>query len=171
MVLGAPAVAEGSVAQSGRDVRLWPRHTFELMSPLSKQAARDAMAACTGPERRFAPIGLPDSRNDLRFYGRVEGDTFHVRRVMGYTNLFAPRASGVITATGSGSRITVTMDARGAFVLTLGIWTAFVLIVFFTVMLPAIIIFILPAYVLGLSMYAFEADLQRRSLHRIFHAR
>jgi hypothetical protein len=90
---------------------------------------------------------------------------------MGYTNLFAPRTSGVIAANGAGSRITITMDGRSNFAFTLGVWTAFVLIVFFTVMLPAIIIFIAPAYVLGISMYAFEADLQRRSLRRIFHAR
>jgi hypothetical protein len=171
MVLGAPALAQGSLAQSGRDVRFWPRHTFEFSSPLSKQAAREALVACVGPERRFAPIGLPDSRNDLRFYGRIDGDAFSIRRVMGYTNLFAPRTSGVIEAAERGSRITVTMDGRGNFAFWFGVWAVFVLIVFLNVMLPALIIFIFPAYVLGISMYAFEADLQRRSLRRIFHAR
>jgi hypothetical protein len=171
MVLGPPPLAEGSLAQSGRDVRLWPDHTFELTSPLSKKAALEALAACTEPERGFASIGLPNRRNDLRFHGAIEGDTFRIRRIMGYTNMFAPLTTGAIETNGAGSRITIRMDARRDFAFTLGIWSAFILIVFFNVLAPAIILFIAPAYVLAISMYGYEADLQRRSLRRIFHVR
>lgn len=170
MVLGPPALAQGSLAQGGRDVNLWPALSFEIVSPLGPQAARQALAAHTGPPRRFAPIGLPSRANDMHFHGTVDAAGFQIMRITGYANVFAPHTSGAIEANGAGSRIAVRMDGQRAFLVMLGVWSAFIVIAFINVLLPAALLFIPPAYVLALAMFNFEARLQRRALRTIFRA-
>lgn len=83
-----------------------PFHRFEIVSPLDRQAAVDAMKAHVEPENWFR-FGGP--RDNARFEGTIDGDGFHVRRIIGYRNSFLPVIDGKIHAGASGSRIEVQM--------------------------------------------------------------
>jgi hypothetical protein len=108
MVLGPSALAEGSVGESGGDVKLLPFHRFEINSPLDRQAALAAMAAHT-EDRKWFRWRWPNSKNDDRFEGQLNADGFHVRRIIGYRNSFLPVVDGVVHASGRGSRVEITM--------------------------------------------------------------
>jgi len=83
-----------------------PFHRFEIVSPLDRQAALDAMKAHTEPENWFR-FGGP--RDNARFEGEISGEGFHVRRIIGYRNSFLPVIDAKVHGGASGSRIEVQM--------------------------------------------------------------
>ena len=99
MVLGAPALAQGSLDAGGRDVKWLPYHRFELNAPMKANEALDAMRERTEPAQLFR-WRWTDSNNDSRFEGEVTAAGFNVRRVLGYRNSFAPRVIGEVQPQG-----------------------------------------------------------------------
>jgi len=169
MVLGASALAEGSLAQGGSGVNWLPYHRFELNSPLKPAEALAAMSAHTEPERFFR-VGWPNGANDKRFEGNVSADAFHVRRVIGYRNSFLPVVDGRVSAAGRGSRVTITMRPFVFVFVFAAIWTIACLFMLFS-----------PAWWFGPLMFAFlylmtmggfwwEASRQVQTLREIFQA-
>jgi len=85
-----------------------PFHRFEIISQLKRQDALQALRARLEPVRMFR-ARWPNRANDKRFEGKISDDGFEVRRVLGYNNPFAPRATGLVNGAGVGSVIQVTM--------------------------------------------------------------
>jgi hypothetical protein len=170
MVLGAPALAEERMGQSGRDVKLVPYHRFEITSPLKREDALAAMAKHVEPVSWFR-FGWPNSANDKRFEGEVTIDGFNVRRVMGYRNSFMPVVRGEVQSAGAMSRIIVTMRPFIFVIVFCAIWCVAVItgltagsqIWFAAVML----IFL---YLMVMGGFWFEASKQEQALKEIFRA-
>jgi hypothetical protein len=173
MVLGASALAEGSVGEGGCDVKWLPHHRFEIDSPLKADAAMAAMAAHTEPENWFR-FTWPSSANNTRFEGSVTTDGFHVRRVAGYRNSFLPVIDGEIHAAGRGSRIQVRMRMFVFVYAFLAFWIAALLAGaasfqsapgFFFALLMLVFV-----YGMTLGGFWYEANRQERTLREIFQA-
>ena len=176
MVLGSPALAEGSMESGGRDVKWVPQHRFEIQSPLSPSAAIDALKAHVEARRMFR-IGFPSAANDKRFQGVVAADSFQITRVIGYRNSFLPQVSGKIRGAGSRSMIEVEMALFApVIVLVIAIMAMLLLIigaVAFEGDLPALAsLLIMPGLAYGAVLWAFwfEAEKQERGLREIFQA-
>ena len=103
-----------------------PFHRFEITSQLKRQDALHALHTHLEPVRMFR-ARWPNSKNDRRFEGKLSDDGFEIRRVLGYNNPFAPRATGSVIGAGVGSVIAVKMKpsipvvAFAALWLTLGL--------------------------------------------------
>lgn len=112
MVLGAPALAERGVATGGSDVNLPVLHRLEFESPLSVDAAAAAISSRTEPRNWFRmqfSIGFWTLgwKGDDQYEGQTLGSEFHIVRIMGYQNMFAPELHGTIHRHGKGSRILI----------------------------------------------------------------
>jgi hypothetical protein len=149
-----------------------PHHRFEIVSPLARQAAFEAMKAHVEPENWFR-IGWPNSANDKRFEGTISGDGFHVRRVIGYRNSFLPVIDATFHPGASGTRIQVQMRM---FIFVYGfcaIWlTAMISTVFasegpFRLLAIGMIAFL---YIMTMLGFWIEAGKQERTLRDIFKA-
>jgi hypothetical protein len=173
MVLGAPALAEGGVAQGRRDVKWLPYHRFEIASPLSLQAAMDAMRAHVEPVKWFR-WRWPSAHNDDRFEGEIGADSFHARRILGYRNSFAPEIRGTISATGRHARVTIEMKPSALVLAFLAVWTTGIVAGSVAligadpslVWLPLLMLAF--AYLMTLGGFWFEATKQERVLRQIF---
>lgn len=149
-----------------------PHHSFEIVSPLDRQAAFEAMKAHVEPENWFR-IGWPNSANDKRFEGTISGDGFHVRRVIGYRNSFLPVIDATFHAGASGTRIQVQMRMFIFVYAFCAIWVAGALTAMTVggapglLIAPALIVFLW-----GMTMAGFwlEAGKQERTLRQIFRA-
>lgn len=176
MVLGASALAEGSVASGRRDVRWTPHHRFEIQSKLSQTAAIEALKAHVEARRLFR-IGLPSSANDKRFQGEVGLDSFSITRVIGYRNSFLPTVTGKVQAVGSRLVISVDMQLHVIALVLMIIIGAMLLLVVGAVTYEADVmglmsLLIMPVLAYGIMNFAFwfEADKQERALREIFQA-
>jgi hypothetical protein len=177
MVLGAPALAEGSLDDGGRDVKWFPHHRFEIASPLSPSAALDALKAHV-EERAMFRVGMwPSSKNDNRFQGVVTADGFEISRIIGYRNSFLPVVTGKVRGAGSRSTISIEMKLHSlVIVLLIAIMVPFLLTVGFLAFEPdafeTLSLLLLPglAYLGVLWGFWFEAEKQERVLREIFRA-
>ena len=172
MVLGAPALAEGSVDAGGCDVRLLPYHRFELSSPMKANDALDAMRARTEPVQWFR-WQWPNSNNDKRFEGEITATGFNVRRVLGYRNSFAPRVIGEVQSQGAMSRIVVTMRPHAFVLAFVAVWVALfgVGVWFSSGGAPWFAaLMIVAGYLLVSGGFWFEANKQEGVLREIFRA-
>jgi hypothetical protein len=178
MVLGAPALAEGSVVASRRGVRLIPHHRFEIQSPLSAQAALEALKTHVEPRAMFR-VGLwPSSKNDYRFQGDVSADGFRISRIIGYRNSFLPEVIGHVRGSGARSAIAVEMKLHSIVILLLiAIMGPLLLMLGAFLYEPEaaglLSLLLLPALAYGAVLWAFwfEAEKQERVLREIFQAR
>lgn len=133
MVLGAPALAERGVARSGRNVNVPVLHRLEFESPLSADAAAAAISART-EARNFFRMRLTIGfwtvgwTGDDQYEGETLGSEFHIVRIMGYSNMFAPELHGTIHRHGKGSRILIDMRPQLFAVVISAILIAFFLI-------------------------------------------
>jgi hypothetical protein len=175
MVLGASAVAEGSVEGGGRVVKWWPHHRFEIQSALAPTAALDALKAHVEARRMFR-VGLPSSKNDKRFQGVVGADSFEITRVIGYRNSFLPQVSGKIRGAGSRSVVDVEMALFAPVIILLIVIMAMLLLMVGAVAFEADVmgllsLVLLPALAYGAVLWAFwfEAEKQERALREIFN--
>ena len=85
---------------------LLPYEKFELCSPLSPGESLATLAESTEPRKlvRFF------ARSRRPFEGEVIGDTFEIRRIIGYGNSFLPQISGSVGPNvNGGSRIAIRM--------------------------------------------------------------
>ncbi len=176
MVLGAPALAEGSVESSGGHVKWVPQHRFEIQSSLSPSAAIEALKGHV-EARRMLRVGFPSSANDKRFQGVVGADDFQITRVIGYRNSFLPQVSGKVRGVGSRSVIDVEMALFApVIILVIAIMAMLLLIVgvvaFEGDVLGLVSLLIMPALAYGAVLWAFrfEAEKQERALREIFQA-
>jgi hypothetical protein len=175
MVLGAPALAEGSMEGRGRAVRWRPHHRFEIQSALSPSAAIAALKPLVEPRRMFR-IVLPNAANERRFQGDVGADSFEISRIIGYRNSFLPLVSGRLHGAGSRSTISVEMKIHPlALVLMIVIAAAMLLVAgtlaFAGEALALIPVLVMPTLFYGIVLWAFwfEADKQERTLREIFN--
>jgi hypothetical protein len=175
MVLGAPALAKGSVEGGGRVVKWWPHHRFEIQSALAPAAALDALKAHVEARRMFR-VGLPSSKNDKRFQGVVGADGFQITRVIGYRNSFLPQVSGKIRGAGSRSVIDVEMALFAPVIILLIAIMAMMLLIVGVVAFEGDVVgllslVLLPALAYGAVLWAFwfEAEKQERALREIFN--
>jgi hypothetical protein len=176
MVLGASPLAERSVGESGRDVKLLPYHTFEIRTMMRPDAAREALAAHT-EERRFFRLRFPGAGADSRFEGEVSASGFNITRVIGYRNSFLPLVEGDISADAGGSLIRVRMRPMTfviVFLFAFGIIPLSLLPSAFsqgglaTATFP--FFFVAFAYAMSMGGFWFEASKQERVLREIFQA-
>jgi len=172
MVLVAPPLAEGSVGESGGNVKLLPYHQFEITSPMKRADALAAMASRVEPENWLRFFRWPSSANDARFEGTVGKDGFHVRRVIGYNNAFLPVIDGDVQSVGALTRIIVTMRLM-YFVMVFGVfWFGIMFTAIFAIGgnawfgLPMIAAF----YLIAIAAFWYEATRQEATLKRIFQA-
>ena len=66
-----------------------------------------------------------ESAGGKPYQGRVEGDTFKVRRVIGYRNMFLPVVKGVIRPEADGSSIRLKMGLRSPILVFVAAWLGF----------------------------------------------
>jgi hypothetical protein len=114
MVLGPPPLAEGGLGEGGCDVNLPVLHRLVIESPLSVDAAAARIASHTEPRnwmRMTITIGFWTIgwKGDDQYEGETLGSEFHIVRIMGYSNMFAPELHGTIHRHGKGSRIEIDM--------------------------------------------------------------
>lgn len=155
----------------------WPWHKFEIRTRLTLQQARAALAAHV-EEVKWFRWTMPSSANDKRFTGRVEDDSFEIRRILGYRNSFAPMSRGTISTVGRGARIDVRMTLHPFVAVFIGVWSTgvlFALVAFATAgseriyaLLPLLMLAFL--YAMTLLAFWFEANKQERALREIFQA-
>jgi hypothetical protein len=173
MVLGASALAEGSLEEGGCDVSWLPYHQFEINSPLPLASALDAIRTRTEPVKWFR-WRWPSSRNDDRFEGEVTNNGFTVRRIIGYRNSFLPEITGAIAAAGRGSRIVITMKPHALVIVFAALWCAGVIAAAIAtlnydprfVWLPLLMLVFL--YLMVMGGFWFEANKQEPVLRHIF---
>jgi hypothetical protein len=89
-------------------------HRLEIESPLSVDAAAAQIALRTEPRnwmRMTITIGFWTIgwEGDDQYEGETLGSEFHIVRIMGYSNMFAPALHGTIHRHGNGSRIEIAM--------------------------------------------------------------
>lgn len=169
MVLGAPALAQGGMGESGRKVKWLPYHRFEIISPLKPQEALRAIATRTEPATLFR-LEWPRERNEGRFQGAVTADGFSVTRIMGYRNSFAPVVRGVVKSGAHGSVIQITMRPHvfvSAFIL---LWCAVMIAVFWSVAWYAGLATLVFMYAFAMGGFWYEAAKQEQTLRTIFKA-
>lgn len=176
MVLGAPALAKGSLESGRRDVKWVPHHRFEIQSPLSPSAAIEALKAHVEARRLFR-VGFPSSANDKRFQGDVGTDSFSIARVIGYRNSFLPTVTGKVQGAGSRSLISVEMQLHAIALVLMIVIGAMLLLVVGAVAYEAdamglLSLLIMPVLAYGIMIWAFwfEAEKQERALREIFQA-
>jgi hypothetical protein len=177
MVLGAPALAEGSVEGCGCDVKWIPHHRFEIQSSLSSAAALDALRPHVEARRMFRVALLPSSANDKRFQGVVGADSFEITRIIGYRNSFLPQVSGAVRPSGSRSVIDVEMKLFApVIILVLAIAALLLLVVGAAAAsgdaIGLLSLLLLPVLAYGGVLWGFwfEAEKQERALREIFRA-
>jgi hypothetical protein len=151
-------------------VKWLPVHRFKITSPLKRQDALSALNAHLEPAKLFR-ARWPSKANDKRFQGLASDDSFSIRRVLGYNNVFAPVSTGTIAAAGVGSQISVTMKPPApALALFIGVLVLGALgmamggHVWMALILAAML------YVIVSCSFWFEADKQQRALREIFRA-
>lgn len=147
-----------------------PFHRFEIVSPLDRQAAVAAMTAHVEPENWFR-FGGP--RDNKRFEGTIDGDGFHVRRVIGYRNSFLPVIDAKIDPGASGTRIAVQMRMFWFVYVFCAIWTLGVSTALFAGGQTGLLIAApLLLFLWAMTMIGFwiEASKQERTLREIFKA-
>ena len=147
-----------------------PFHRFEIVSPLDRQAALDAMKAHTEPENWFR-FGGP--RDNARFEGEISGEGFHVRRIIGYRNSFLPVIDAKVHGGASGSRIEVQMRMFLFVYAFCAIWVLGVSTALFTGGQTGLLIAVpLLLFLWAMTMIGFwiEASKQERTLREIFKA-
>lgn len=166
MVLGPPPLAEGGVGKGGRNVNIIPYHRFEIISPLSPDAAIDAISAKTKPGQWFR-LSWPSSASDDHFEGHVAGDRFRLRRIIGYGNAFLPVVEGVVHGEEYGTRIVVTMRPFAFVISFMAIWLTLVGSALFSSLWPLSLLMLVFAYALSMSGFWFEASKQERALRAI----
>lgn len=153
-------------------MRALPHHTFEIVSPLNAQAARDAIAAEVETEKVFR-IGWQNRDNAKYFEGTVNADGFHVRRIISYRNSFLPVIDGTIRGGASGSRIAVQMRMF-VFVYVFGaIWALVALVAIVNAGALGLGIgagLLLSFYAMTMIGFWLEAGKQERKLRAIFKA-
>jgi hypothetical protein len=167
MVLGPSPLAQGGVGKGRRDVIVIPYHRFEIISSLKPGAAIDVISAKTQPGRWFR-LSWPTPPVDDRFEGHVEGDCFHIRRIIGYGNAFLPVVKGVVHGEEYGARIVVTMRPFVLVIIFMAAWLAMVGSALFSNLWPLSILMLIFAYVLIMSGFWFEASKQERILRATF---
>lgn len=150
-------------------MKLLPYHRFELISRLRPAEAISAIANVI-EEPKFFRMAWPSSKNDKRFAGSAGGDTFSVRRILGYRNSFMPVVEGAVQAHGGGSRIVITMRPFIFVMVFCAIWCAGVSTAFSTSAWPLGIAMLAFLYAMVMGGFWFEASKQERVLREIFQA-
>ena len=101
-----------------------PIYRFEIEAGLTKQATIARIKELVGPPRSFwrgaKSFGLGDAAPP--FVGKVEGDSFRVRRDIRYRNSFVPLVWGHITSVPMGSRVRVTMFIHPFIAAFMSVW-------------------------------------------------
>jgi hypothetical protein len=175
MVLGASALAERGVGESGGDVKLLPYHAFELHSPLRLTEALQALAAHVEPVKWMRLT--PQTGDGDRFQGEIAGDRFRLQRIIGYRNSFLPVVTGAATADGRGARIAIRMGLPVFVLIFIAVWC----LIAVSFSLTMLVVSVNPIGAFGLLMIAFmyalttgafwyEASKQEKALRRIFQA-
>lgn len=158
-------------------------HRLELESSLSAEAAAAAISSRTEPHNWFriqVRIGFwtLNWKGDDQYEGQTLGSEFHIVRIMGYQNMFAPELHGTIHRHGKGSRILIDMRPQMFAVVISALLLIFVLaaaIGAYTDGGPAA----MPGFFLILAIWAiipafgfwFEVWKQTPTLREIFQAR
>lgn len=99
---------------------LLPFDSFSIDTPLSASEAAARLANVVEP-RRLLRLG----GGEKPFEGVVSGDSFAIRRVIGYRNSFLPEIRGRIEATASGSRVRGTMRLHPLVLVFMALWVGF----------------------------------------------
>src|SRR5436189_4630174 len=101
-----------------------PIYRFELEARLRTQAAIARIKELVGPPRSFwtgFSFGAGDDATPP-FIGKIEGDSFRVRRDIHYRNSFLPLVWGRISSVPMGTHISVTMFLHPTVVLCMAVW-------------------------------------------------
>lgn len=100
-----------------------PIYHFKIESHLTSQAAIARLKEMVGPPRFFLGQGyLAGGEAGPPFIGKVEGDSFRVRRDIRYRNAFLPLIWGRITTGPMGTRVSVTMFMHPIMTLFMLVW-------------------------------------------------
>jgi hypothetical protein len=166
------------VDEGRRDVKWIPHHQFEIQSPLSPQAALEALKAHVEPRAMFRVSLWPSSKNDYRFHGDVSAEGFRISRIIGYRNSFLPEVIGHFRRSGARSAIGVEMKLHSTVILLLiAIMIPFLFMIGALLYEPEAVgllsLTLLPALAYGMVLWGFwfEAEKQERVLRDIFQAR
>jgi len=100
-----------------------PIYRFKIEARLTSQATIARIKEMVGPRRSFLEQGFW-AGGDARppFIGKVEGDSFRVRRDIRYRNSFLPLIWGRITNQPMGTRVSVTMYIHPIVALFMLVW-------------------------------------------------
>ena len=101
-----------------------PIYRFELEARLGTQAAIARIKELVGPPRSFwtgFSFGAGDDATPP-FIGKIEGDSFRVRRDIHYRNSFLPLVWGRISSVSMGTHISVTMFLHPIVALFMAVW-------------------------------------------------
>src|SRR3989442_13363605 len=101
-----------------------PIYWFELEARLGTQAAIARIKELVGPPRSFwtgFSFGAGDDATPP-FIGKIEGDSFRVRRDIHYRNSFLPLVWGRISSVPMGTHISVTMFLHPMVALFMAVW-------------------------------------------------
>jgi len=146
---------------------LAPYHRFEIHSPLRPTEAARVIAAHTEAERFFR-FSWPNPANDTRFEGEIRGDSFTVRRVIGYRNSFLPVVEGAIAQSARGSLVTIRMRPMILVIVFLALWFGGILFALGSPAWPIALVMLGFAYLMTLAGFWFEANKQEQTLRALF---
>lgn len=172
MVLGAQALAEGSLGEGRRAVRLpplLPCNTFQIDTRLSLADARTELSKHLIDPKEF------DIRMDsipTVFVGRATELGFRMHRLAGYANSFMPLIIGEFQQTSQGVSVCVHMRLDNFMLVFTSVWFgSFVLVggavILILHTLAPVELFAF-AYILVMASFWIEASRQERALRAIF---
>jgi len=120
-------------------------------------------------------------RNDLKQYeGKVNRDTFEIKRAINYRNSFLPISKGRVEQHGDGSKITVKMRMHTVVLIFMIFWMTVVSIAFLGMLIVkgfSDLIILIPfgmlifGYLLSTMAFKFESNQTKIHLEKLFRAR
>ncbi|UPT64290.1 MAG: hypothetical protein M0D54_07080 [Hyphomonadaceae bacterium JAD_PAG50586_4] len=147
-------------------MKLPPLHSFEINSPLDRQAAM----AAHRQDRKWFRWRWPNSANDDRFEGDVTVDSFNVCRIIGYRNSFLPVVEGAVHSSGPGSRIEVRMRLFVFVYVFVAVWAISLGGALFTDFWPFALGMLGFLYALTMGGFWCDASKQEQTLRKVFQA-
>ena len=161
-------------------MKFLPRENIIYKSKLREEEIIRRLTHSIGPEKGFS-FGMSGS-STKPYEGKINGQTFDIKRTINYRNSFLPRINGFIQRDFDGISIKVNMRLHILIIVFLSIWCGLVgfvclgLLAQFFIHLkfnPAALIpfgMLLFAYVLTMVAFKFESSKSKKDLQTLFEA-